>query len=776
MINAMKLAVFVLGWMIPLICFALPEKTISTDDLRQGPVALDGLWAFDWQELHINMSAPMRDGLLLPGLWHKQGPYAPQGFGTLRLSVNMPKRQPYYLRIPDVPSAMSLWVNGQLRFKRGVVSNDAQTEQAKFGPDVVRLEPAEQYDLILQVSNFHHKEGGVWHNLLIADDDHRHALRDQSKLLDAMVFSLLMLISVYLLARNTSKYGHTSHVFFALFVWAVALRSVMVGERIIYDFITVVSWENWQRLEHILLFFSLPMFIYFFYRFFEIKNIFYPHMIAFLSFVLIILTLFLPAVSFTQFGLASQIMVLFTIIYMLIMLALLIKQNKPFSILFSVSFFGWTLLVMHDYLYTNLYIQSRPLAQFGLVFFVIFQMYLLWQHSKRESRLLMHVKASIDRSTHYLESKYKTSSHDACFVLNDWFSAIELYCDVLNLPIYMEDGSLSVCCEAGQLQDVVLVLARMAERDGIQASLYVGRDAKSVRFEFIFNKVIHNQEMLHDELNSVHHLLNDMETLLIIERLSTTTKMSFTLPIFELKSALQGVEEKPAIEYFGNNLAEPILFASDYQELIITSLSDYFYLIKASITTENIEKYRPKLIVWQVKKWNGYILEDMKRIQKEHSSVPIILVVDGYNKTQLAQCIRMGITDYVVSPVLPEELLLKVQRVHNVNTVVMPNSQDLRDVTVQLVRDSIAMWQKYSGKSKIELAENSRLWRVYMDGSTAKTRTLDKYLSLQTLPKNPRWETVNRTVHYVLEQCSLDEKDKLLLNQQLSMFNRLLAS
>jgi CheY-like chemotaxis protein len=565
-------------------------------------------------------------------------------------------------------------------------------------------------------------------------------------------------------------------VFFALFVWAVALRSVMVGERIIYDFITVVSWENWQRLEHILLFFSLPMFIYFFYRFFEIKNMFYPHMIAFLSFVLIILTLFLPAVSFTQFGLVSQIMVLFTIIYMLIMLALLIKQNKPFSILFSVSFFGWTLLVMHDYLYTNLYIQSRPLAQFGLVFFVIFQMYLLWQHSKRESRLLMHVKASIDRSTHYLESKYKTSSHDACFVLNDWFSAIELYCDVLNLPIYMEDGSLSVCCEAGQLQDVVLVLARMAERDGIQASLYVGRDAKSVRFEFIFNKVIHNQEMLHDELNSVHHLLNDMETLLIIERLSTTTKMSFTLPIFELKSALQGVEEKPAIEYFGNNLAEPILFASDYQELIITSLSDYFYLIKASITTENIEKYRPKLIVWQVKKWNGYILEDMKRIQKEHSSVPIILVVDGYNKTQLAQCIRMGITDYVVSPVLPEELLLKIQRVHNVNTVVMPSSQDLRDVTVQLVRDSIAMWQKYSGKSKIELAENSRLWRVYMDGSTAKTRTLDKYLSLQTLPKNPRWETVNRTVHYVLEQCSLDEKDKLLLNQQLSMFNRLLAS
>ena len=136
----------------------------------------------------------------------------------------------------------------------------------------------------------------------------------------------------------------------------------------------------------------------------------------------------------------------------------------------------------------------------------------------------------------------------------------------------------------------------------------------------------------------------------------------------------------------------------------------------------------------------------------------------------------MGITDYVVAPILKEELLLKVQRAHNSQAVVIPINQDIRDVTVQLVRDSIAMWQKYSGKSKTELAETSRLWRVYMDGSTAKTRTLDKYLSVQTLPKNPRWETVNRTAHFVLEQCVLDEKDKQFLNQQLSVFNRLLAS
>lgn len=772
----MKLAVFILGWMIPLICFSLPEKTISTDDLRQGPVALDGLWAFDWQALHVDIDAPMQDGLLLPGLWHKQGPYSAHGFATLRLRLHLPHKQPYYLRIPDVPSAMSLWVNGVLAFQRGVVSHQLQTEQPEFGPDVLALAPAKQYDLIMHVSNYHHKEGGVWHNLVLADEANRHALRDQSKLLDAMVFSFLMLVSIYLLARNISRHGHVSHLFFALFVWAIALRSVMVGERIAYDFISVISWENWQRLEHILLFAALPLFIYFFHRFFDLKKWLYPHLVALISLGLIVATLFTPARIFTQFAQVHQLMGVVTVIYMLIMLALLMKQKTPFVGMFLLSFLAWSFLVLHDYLYTYLYIQSRPMAQFGLVFFVLFQMYMLWQHRKRESRLLVYVKASIDRSADYLKNQYFQSVKDSTFSLQDWVRSVELYSHVLGMPIYVQYEPITLSCSQEKLQDIIFILARMAERDGISASLFITADKQFVTFEFILNKVINNQEMLHDELNAIHFALNDMGAKLNIERLSTTTKMRFSLAVYDHRALPVELADRNKIEYIGNNFAQPILVSGDATGVIADSLKDYFYLIKGNISKENIIKFRPKFIVWEILNWNAYILEDIKRMRNEYAAIPIVLVVNGYHKTQLSQCIRMGITDYVVSPIMPEELLLKVQRVHNAGAALTPNHQDVRDVTVQLVRDSIAMWQKYSGKSKTELAESSRLWRVYMDGSTAKTRTLDKYLSVQSLPKNPRWETVNRTAHYVLEQCKLDEKDKQILNETLAVFNRLLAN
>ena len=57
-------------------------------------------------------------------------------------------------------------------------------------------------------------------------------------------------------------------------------------------------------------------------------------------------------------------------------------------------------------------------------------------------------------------------------------------------------------------------------------------------------------------------------------------------------------------------------------------------------------------------------------------------------------------------------------------------------------------------RGKIVLAEKSKLWRVCMDRSSPQTRTLDKYLNLDTLPKAPRWKTVVASAEYVLKHCA----------------------
>lgn len=47
------------------------------------------------------------------------------------------------------------------------------------------------------------------------------------------------------------------------------------------------------------------------------------------------------------------------------------------------------------------------------------------------------------------------------------------------------------------------------------------------------------------------------------------------------------------------------------------------------------------------------------------------------------------------------------------------------------------------------------LWRVHFDKPPPRTRTLDKYLRLNTLPQHPQWETVLHTARFVLDRAPL---------------------
>lgn len=88
---------------------------------------------------------------------------------------------------------------------------------------------------------------------------------------------------------------------------------------------------------------------------------------------------------------------------------------------------------------------------------------------------------------------------------------------------------------------------------------------------------------------------------------------------------------------------------------------------------------------------------------------------------------------------------------------------EYRQVLVAIMTQALALWQDVTGKTKIELAEESKIWKVYLDRSSAQTRTLDRYFLVQTLPKIPRWRDVLRTATFVKQQCGKQaEQDRII--------------
>ncbi|MBF0286174.1 MAG: response regulator [SAR324 cluster bacterium] len=93
---------------------------------------------------------------------------------------------------------------------------------------------------------------------------------------------------------------------------------------------------------------------------------------------------------------------------------------------------------------------------------------------------------------------------------------------------------------------------------------------------------------------------------------------------------------------------------------------------------------------------------------------------------------------------------------------------ELRQAIVNVMQLSLEYWELTTYKTKINLAEESKIWKVYLNQDTYQTRTLDKYLNLEKLPKNPRWRDVLKTASYVLSHCPVAEPHKTILEKALS--------
>lgn len=100
----------------------------------------------------------------------------------------------------------------------------------------------------------------------------------------------------------------------------------------------------------------------------------------------------------------------------------------------------------------------------------------------------------------------------------------------------------------------------------------------------------------------------------------------------------------------------------------------------------------------------------------------------------------------------------------------------IRAQSVNVMLCALACWEHDLGKSKLDLAEESRIWPVYIDKSTPTTRTLDKYLNLDTCPQNPRTQRVIDTAEFVLRQLGRKTTtERRKLQQALNDFRLLLS-
>lgn len=123
----------------------------------------------------------------------------------------------------------------------------------------------------------------------------------------------------------------------------------------------------------------------------------------------------------------------------------------------------------------------------------------------------------------------------------------------------------------------------------------------------------------------------------------------------------------------------------------------------------------------------------------------------------------------VVDAIRPFESSTPVDRIS------VSEKSALRETVVNVMTAALACWEHELGLSKLAFAEQSGIWPVYIDKSTPTTRTLDKYLHIDSCPQKPRSQRVIDSAEFVLRKVDKPGPYRQKLLDALSLFRATLS-
>ena len=396
-----------LSLFLGLLFFQAHAQDVPTLDLRDAQwgkgqeFKLDGLWHAYWG--HFLSPEEIKDTDIepflfpVPGVWsdqpRKKNRYTPHtffpeqddetqpenlserilpalGFMTYHAKVRLPETLgDVFLYIPDMPSAYKLFVSSN-----GTTGFFQNTEKPGFLPKVVRLSHQGELDLVIHLSNFHYREGGIWFSLRVTDESGYFDMAQQPIISAVFFAAILIAIGLYNFSFFAFRSKEVAALYFGLLCLTVGLRRLLIDERVLYLF----DWFNWatlQRLEHLCFYLSLPLFMGYFTALYR-KHI--PNNTPKISWILIspfvLICLLFSNRIYTELNVAFQVLVLISVTYAIAMYIKVVRAKGEQVKVFGISLCILMLTLIHDILKANGLVGSNVnIAHFGVLAFVIAQ-------------------------------------------------------------------------------------------------------------------------------------------------------------------------------------------------------------------------------------------------------------------------------------------------------------------------------------------------------------------------------------------------------------------
>ncbi|NMA67954.1 MAG: diguanylate cyclase [Desulfitobacterium sp.] len=339
-------------------------------DLTQGEfadnvIALDGEWEFYWgQFLTPGAGEKGTNGYIqVPGSWNKYLENSRQtgdGYGTYRLELLTKENARLALKIPRMFTAYEFWVNGELIATGGKVGETRETMTPQYLPQVAFFQAqAGSNEILIKVSNFYHRSGGMLENIQLGTEREILSLRYKALAREFFVFGSLMIIGIYHLALFFFRKKSIASLCFGLFCLLIGLRTFIVGERFFIFLFPDFSWEIAHKIQTLTYYLGVPFMLMYFRSVYP--KYFHRRIIKLAQIIAVVFTLILlltPARIFTALNPVYQIGTVLAIFYIAFALGRLTIAKEKGSILISFGALALLLTSLNDVIFHSIWLND----------------------------------------------------------------------------------------------------------------------------------------------------------------------------------------------------------------------------------------------------------------------------------------------------------------------------------------------------------------------------------------------------------------------------------
>ncbi len=325
---------------------------------------LDGEWEFYPGRLiqtdEFDKYAAEKKIAYVPNSWefYKNPPIPSKGFATYRLKVEgLSHSHRYAFYIYEQASSFSLWINNEFTAYNGVVSSAAETSIPEWKPVLGTFQSTADgtSEFVVQISNFSYNRGGFWNPIKIGNVSEIISFREKKVNKAIFLFTIILFVSVIFFIFFLIDNMNLTALTFSIFTFCIALRIVLIEERIIKNFINL-PWGFSTRLEFLAGYALLPVFALFFIRFFKIdfKNLLANTYRAFLVFA-VLLSFLTPHDFYPKFFPYYKLFLVISFFYAFYALAVCIRRKVKGAYIALSGFIFIALAVIRDIIVVNHY-------------------------------------------------------------------------------------------------------------------------------------------------------------------------------------------------------------------------------------------------------------------------------------------------------------------------------------------------------------------------------------------------------------------------------------